>query len=121
MRWLEEIRVRTQPRKEKEALALLREAAASVTRDRQLKSTRIYSHHSAPVGFSLILFWDTASPPTQGSGAAMLILEGLKALGLVDHTVLVEQGRSEPIKEQRGDIGRHVRTYPRHRLGGTRA
>ena len=87
--------MRTQPRKEKEVLELLREAAASVTRDDQLQSARIYSHYSAPAGFSLILFWDTASPPTQGSDTAMLILEGLKTLGLLDHTVLVERGRSE--------------------------
>ena len=92
MRWLEEIRVRTQPRKEKEVLELLREAAASFTRDRQLQSARIYSHHSAPASFSLILFWDTASVLPQGSDAATLILEGLEAFGLLDHTVLVEEG-----------------------------
>ena len=96
--------MRTQPRKEQEVLALLREAAASVTRDRQPQSARIYSHHSAPVGFSLVLFWDTASPPIQGSDTAMLILEGLKALGLLDHTVLVERGGSETSKSDVGTL-----------------
>ena len=90
MRWLEEIRVRTQPRREKEVMELLLETAASVTRNRQPQSARVFSHYSAPGGFSLILFWDTPSVPVQGSETAMLILEGLKPLGLLDHTVLIE-------------------------------
>ncbi len=87
--------MRTQPRREKEVLGLLLETAASVVRKGHPKSARVYSHQSAPVGFSLILFWDTPSVPSQGSETAMLILEGLKALGLLDHTVLIEKGRSE--------------------------
>lgn len=95
MRWLEEIRVRTQPQREKEVLGLLLETAASVTRNKKLHSARVYSHHSAPAGFSLLLFWDTPSIPTGGSETALLILYGLKGLGLLDHTVLLESGRSE--------------------------
>jgi len=82
-------------------MEILLEAAASVTRTRQLLSARIYSHHSVPAGFSLVLFWDTASVPSQGSETAIFILEGLKALALLDHTVLIERGRSEkPMKGQ---------------------
>jgi hypothetical protein len=91
MRWLEEISVRTQPRREKEVVEFLLETAASVIRNEQAQSARVYSHHSAPGGFSLILFWNTASVPTQGSDTAVLILEGLKPLGLLNHTVLIER------------------------------
>ena len=94
MKWLEEIRVRTQPRREKEVRDLLLETAASVRRNGQLKSARVYSHRSAPVGFTLFLSWDTPSVPAQGSEAAMFILEGLKAFGLLDHAVLIEEGNN---------------------------
>jgi hypothetical protein len=92
MRWLEEIRVRTQPRREEEVMQLLLETAASVSRNKQPQSVSVYSHHCAPGGFSLFLGWDTASVPLQGSDTAMLIIEGFKPLGLLDHTVMVEKG-----------------------------
>lgn len=91
MRWLEEIRLRTQPRKEEEVLELLLEAAASVNRNGQPQSAGVYSHYLAPGGYSLFLVWDTASVPRQGSDTAMLILEELKPHGFLDHTVLVER------------------------------
>jgi hypothetical protein len=69
----------------------LLETAESVRRNRQLESARVYSHHSAPVGFSLVLFWDTASIPEEGSETATLILDGLRAYGLLDHMVLIEE------------------------------
>jgi hypothetical protein len=94
MRWLEEIRVRTQPSREKKVMDLLLEAAESAVRNKRLKSARVFSHESAPAGFSLVLAWDTESIPIQGSETYMLILDGLKPLGLVDHTVLVERGRN---------------------------
>lgn len=91
MKWLEEISVRTQPRRDKELMEVLLETAASVVRNEQVQSARVYSHHSAPGGFSLILFWDTASIPTQGSDTAVLILEGLRPLGLLNHTILIQR------------------------------
>ena len=99
MRWLEEIRLRTQPRKEEEVLELLREASASVNRNGQTQSAWVYSHHLAPGGFSLFLVWDTASVPMHGSDTAVLILEGLKPHGLLDHTVLVERQDTGNIKK----------------------
>ena len=86
--------MRTQPSREKKVMDFLLEAAESVTQNKQLKLARVFSHASAPAGFSLILIWDAESIPIQGSEASMLIIDGLKALGLVDHTVLVETGRS---------------------------
>lgn len=93
--WIEEIRVRTQPRREKEVSDLLLETAASVTRNGQVQSAWVYSHHSAPGGFTLILIWETEAVPVQGSEPAMLILEGLKPLGLLDHMVLIPRGKSK--------------------------
>jgi hypothetical protein len=58
------------------------------------QQARVYCHRS-PGGFGLILVRDTASVPMQRSHTAMLILEGLKALGLLDHTILVERGKRE--------------------------
>lgn len=101
MRWIEEIRVRTQPRREKEVSNLLSEAAASATGSRQVQSAQVYSHYSAPGGFTLILIWDTEIVPAQGSETALLILEGLKPVGLLDHMVLVPTGSGEKARKLR--------------------
>jgi hypothetical protein len=95
MRWADEIRLRTQPQREEEVMELLLETAALASRNEQPQSSLVYSHYSAPGGFSLILVWDTAVVPTLGSDTALIILEGLKPLGLLDHTVMIEKWRKE--------------------------
>jgi len=87
--------VRTQPRREREVLNILLETVASIRKTEGINVARIFSHQSAPGGLSLILFWDTPSVPKQGSETAQFILEGLKSLGLLDHTVLIEKGKEQ--------------------------
>lgn len=99
MRWLEEIRLRTQPQREKEVMAVLLEIADSVHENKGLKSAAAYLHLAQPGGFSLILDWDTASVPMQGSDAGMLILEGLKPFGLLDRTVMVAGGKTRESRQ----------------------
>jgi len=99
MRWLEEIRVRTPPRREKEVEQVLLDMAASVRENGQIKSARVYYHHSSPGGFTLVLVWETGTVPVHGSETAMLILEGLKPLGLLDHVVLVPRERKAKAEE----------------------
>ncbi|MEQ8160242.1 MAG: hypothetical protein ABRQ33_03555 [Smithellaceae bacterium] len=87
--------MRTQPQREEEVIELLLETAALASRNEQPQSSLVYSHYSAPGGFSLILVWDTAVVPTLGSDTALVILEGLKPLGILDHTVMIEKWRKE--------------------------
>lgn len=94
MKWLEEIRLRTQPRREKEVMEVLLEITDSIHDKKGLKSAVTYFHQAQPGGFSLILDWDTASVPMQGSETAQLILEGLKPFGLLDRTVMVQRGKT---------------------------
>ena len=89
MRWIEEIRVKTQPKLESQVKQFLLESAASIAGKKHLRQASVYSHYSAPVGFSLVLSWDTPSVPSEGSETSMLILDGLKAIGFVDYTVLL--------------------------------
>lgn len=90
--------MRTQPRRETEVMDLLLDTAASVTRNGLVQAARVFSHHSAPGGFTLILTWDTDPVPVHGSETAVLILEGLKPFGLLDHVVLIPRGKSEKTK-----------------------
>ena len=85
--------MRTQPRKEQEVADVLLEMAASLTPRDGFREARVYSHQSAPGTFSLVFTWDTTSVPPRGSDEALIILEGLKRFGLLDHTVLVERGK----------------------------
>jgi len=98
MRWADEIRVRTKPQKEQEVMEILLETVALASRNEQLQSSLVYSHYSAPGGFSLILVWDTEVVPMLGSDTAMLILDGLKQIGLIDHTVIIERWRDGEMK-----------------------
>jgi len=95
MRWADEIRVRTQPQREKEVMEILLETAALASRNEHPQSSWVYSHCSSSGGFSLILVWDTAVVPILGSDTALLILDGLKPFGLLDHTVMIERWRKE--------------------------
>lgn len=99
MRWVEEIRVRTQPRRQNEVGDILLEAAESATRNAEVQAAWVFSHHLAPGGFTLILFWETATVPAHGSETAMLILEGLRPLGLLDHMVLILRGGGRTAKK----------------------
>lgn len=78
-------------------MEILLETVALASRNEQPQSSLVYSHNSAPGGFSLILVWDTEVVPMLGSDTAILILEGLKSLGLLDHTVMIERWRKEGI------------------------
>ena len=78
-------------------MEILLETVALASSNEQPQSSLIYSHCSAPGGFSLILVWDTTVVPIMGSDTAMLILDGLKPLGLIDHTVMIERWRKERI------------------------
>lgn len=104
MKWLEEIRLRTQPRREKEVIDVLLEMAESVHENKDLESVQVCFHQAQPGGFSLILAWDTVSVPIRGSDTAMLILDGLKPLGLLDHTVMIEKGKIEKRGSQTKEV-----------------
>ena len=101
MRWAEEIRVRTQPRRQNEVGAILLEMAESAARNREVQGAWVFSHHLAPGGFTLTLFWETATIPAHGSETAILILEGLRPFGLLDHMVLILRGESKRTKKVR--------------------
>jgi hypothetical protein len=104
MKWLEEIRLRTQPRREEEVMAVLLEITDSVHENKGLKSAVAYFHQAQPGGFSLILGWDTVSVPMQGSDTGMLILEGLKPFGLLDRTVMVEAGTIKKVGNKKKEV-----------------
>ena len=95
MKWLEEIRIKTQPRRENEVRQIRLEASVSaIIRDRELRSADAYSHYPISAGFTLILVWDTPSIPVNASDTAIMIMEGIKPLGLIDHNVLVDIGHA---------------------------
>lgn len=90
--------MRTQPRRQNEVGEILLEMAESAIRNREVQGARVFSHHLAPGGFTLTLFWETATIPAHGSETAMLILEGLRPFGLLDHMVLILRGESKRTK-----------------------
>lgn len=86
--------MRTHPRKEKEVTEILLEMTESVQNNKELGLASVYFQKVEPNDFSLILQWNTISIPMHGSDTAMLILGGIRSLGLFDHTVMLESGKS---------------------------
>lgn len=79
---------------ENELLELSREIQENPERQGLLKVI-VSSHAWVPGLFAMRLFWDTDDPRPEGSLVGMNLSQGLKAYGIVDHSIWVEtkQGR----------------------------
>jgi hypothetical protein len=93
MRWMETIKVQSVMGKEQtteqELTILSHEAQKNPDRQGLLKVS-VMRHASIPGYFALHLFWDSDDPQTLGSLLGMSLSQGLKAFGLVDHSVWIE-------------------------------
>ncbi|RLB27109.1 MAG: hypothetical protein DRG87_12100 [Deltaproteobacteria bacterium] len=95
---METIRVQSATGKEhtaeRELTALAREVQENPHR-RGLREAAVSSHATVPGCFALRLFWDTDDPQPRGSTLGLGLAQSLKAFGLVDHSVWIEN-RGEP-------------------------
>lgn len=72
-------------------MARLVSAAKAVVLTPDLSSARVYTHLSEPSDLTLILTWESKSPPEEGSAVGLTIVDGIAAFGLVNHSILVEE------------------------------
>ncbi len=87
MRWMEMIRLRTPQGKEEGPARMLFDSVRQIGGEQGLIDARVLINVVFPSDLALHLIWDTESPETQGSRAALGITQTLKTFGLVDHSV----------------------------------
>jgi hypothetical protein len=93
MKWMETIKVQSASRKEQITEHELMALASDVRKNpdcQGLREVTVSSHATVPGCFALRLFWDTGDVRPGGSLLGMGLAQSLKALGLVDHSVWIE-------------------------------
>ncbi|MBN2063053.1 MAG: hypothetical protein JW882_21800 [Deltaproteobacteria bacterium] len=96
MRWLETIRVQSATGMEQTTLKELTFLGREIIKDpgcQGLLDIMVSSHASIPGCFALMLLRDNDDPRPKGSLLGMSLAQSLKAFGLVDHCVWIENYR----------------------------
>ena len=91
MKWQEIIVLRTAVMAD-QPIHLLKHAAGSSLAP-GLKEISVCSHASIPGDFAITLLWETEKSKPWGSDLAIGLIQELKSLGLVDHSIWIIQQR----------------------------
>ncbi len=91
MRWIEIIRLRTGPTREKEVASLLLEMTKEVEGTPDLRHANLYRNIAVPSDISLHLSWSGLGLEPRESAMGLRIAETLKAFGLLDHSLWIEK------------------------------
>ncbi len=98
MKWLEIIVVRTAAMSD-QPIHFLNNATGSSPAP-GLKEASVCSHASIPGDFAVSLLWETEEAKPWGSDLAIGLVQGLKPLGLVDHSIWIIRQRQAESEEQ---------------------
>jgi len=92
MKWMEIIKMRSA----EQAFEPLRAVLAAIAKDVPcgLIGARIYRHAQWETDWSLHLYWESEKLEKNGSGLGLRLSQGLKELGLVDHSIWIEESES---------------------------
>jgi hypothetical protein len=98
MKWMETIKVQAAIGREKSvemALQDLAHAAANHPDCSGFLNATVYRHAVVPGYLAIHLFWDTEQAQIRGSVWGLNLIEILKAMGLVDHAVWIQNSKEE--------------------------
>ncbi len=87
MKWIEIIRLRTQPDVEPSVIQWLKDMIRSMNGTPGLYEARIYTHSAIPGDISLHILWDTVQDLFKESEIGLMIADTLQKYGILDHTV----------------------------------
>ncbi|OPY71130.1 MAG: hypothetical protein A4E57_00133 [Syntrophorhabdaceae bacterium PtaU1.Bin034] len=100
MKWIEVIRLRSEPAKESEAAAWLSHAARELAGEKHLATSTVCSRVDIAGDIALYLEWDVAPPSVHGSDAGLRIAHALRGFGLVDQSVWAETTNSKILETE---------------------
>ncbi len=110
MKWLEIIVLRTGGMVDQPIHLLKQVASSSLATG--LKELSVCSHASIPGDFAIALIWETEETRPWGSDLAFELVQGLKRLGLVDHSIWIIQQNQAVKKGRDEDRGPRKRGIP---------
>ena len=96
MKWMETIRVQAaigQDKSVEESLTALAHEASNHPDCSGFLNAKVYRNAVVPGYFAIDLFWDSEHAQIRGSVWGLNLIEILKAMGLVDHSVWIEEAR----------------------------
>jgi hypothetical protein len=95
MQWMENLRLQTSSKTQHEVLKIIRIFGKEIKNSNELLSYKIYRNALITSDFSITLVWDTAQVHREGSTLAYNLKRNLSSLGLVDHSIWIEQTNSK--------------------------
>jgi hypothetical protein len=93
MQWMENLRLQASSKTQKEVLEIIRSFEKEIQKSNERLSYQIYRNALITGDFSITLLWDTAQIHREGSTLAYNLKRNLSSLGLVDHSIWIEQPR----------------------------
>jgi hypothetical protein len=91
MRWIEIIHLRTSDGSDRIASALSDYSKKDVGKEPGLVEVKFYKHASFDGDMSFLFIWETEYPELKGSRYALSVSQLIKKIGLIKHSVWVEQ------------------------------
>lgn len=91
MKCLEIIKVRSSSEREEQVNWTLHNLVSQIQKVPGLASVRVCADAKVSGDWGLLLFWENQELGRQGSALALILTQHLRALGLVDHTVWMDQ------------------------------
>jgi hypothetical protein len=92
MKWIEVIRLRSEPAKESDAAEWLCSAVQELAETKHLLSATVCSRVGVAGDIGVYLEWEASSIVATGSDIGMGIAHALRGFGLLDHSVWAERG-----------------------------
>lgn len=91
MHWMENVRLQASSKTQYEVLKTISIFEKEIKKSSELLSYQIYRNALITGDFSVTLLWDTAQVNREGSTLAYNLKRNLSSLGLVDHSIWIEQ------------------------------
>lgn len=91
MQWMENLRLQASSKIQNEVLKIIRTFEKEIQKSSGRLNCQIYRNALVSGDFSITLLWDTAQVHREGSTLAYNLKRNLSSLGLVDHSIWIEQ------------------------------
>jgi hypothetical protein len=91
MLWVENLRLRASGKARSEVLRLFGAFDSEMRKCTGLVSRQLYSRVGIHGDFSILLHWDTAVVPREGSTLAYSLVKAMSTMGMVDHSIWILQ------------------------------
>jgi hypothetical protein len=101
---MENLRLRVSKDAQSEVLKLMEILKNQIQKNAKQLNWHVYRHARISGDFSILIHWDTAQANPEGSMLAYNLIRILSPLGMVDHSIWIEQ---RSLKEGRGCFSLH--------------